>query len=181
MTKRKVWHDEQPAKRVEQQPKYVKNASKEVNGTLYARAPLPKYKLTGKFKMFLGEKVFQIQALRNFDTVQAGDFGGYIQSEHNLSHSGLCWVAQRAVVCHQAQVLDNAWAMDASVVKESATLRGNAYIFDRVTLRGTCNVEDNVVLHGDLVVGGKVHLRYDLELHTSEELTAHLKNKGRKL
>ena len=171
--KRKVWHDEQPTRRVEQQPKYVKNTPKPVS--------TPKYKLTGKFKMFMGEKVFQIQALRNFDTVQAGDFGGYIQSEHNLSHSGLCWVAQRAVVCHQAQVLDNAWAMDASVVKESATLRGNAYIFDRVTLRGTCNVEDNVVLHGDLVVGGKVHLRYDLELHTPEELTAHLKNSGRKL
>lgn len=170
--KRKVWHDEQPVKRFEQQPKYVKNVPKIVS--------TPKYKLTGKFKMFMGEKVFQIQALRNFDTIQTGDLGGYIQSEHNLSHSGLCWVAQHAVVCRKAQVVENVWAMDKSVVKDSVILRGNAYVFDQVTLRGNCVVEDNVILHGALVVGGKVHLSGDIEINNQNELDSYLQFDGRK-
>lgn len=170
--KRKVWHDEQPVTRFEQQPKYVKNVPKIVS--------TPKYKLTGKFKMCMGEKAYQIQALRNFDTIQAGDLGGYIQSEHNLSHSGLCWVAQNAIVCLQAQVLGNAWAMDCAIVKDDAILRGNAYVFDRVTLRGKCVIEDNVTLHGTIVVGGKVHLHGDLEFKTQDDLVAHLKRDERK-
>ena len=38
----------------------------------------------------------RIKALRNFGDVKAGDIGGWIESEKNLSHDGLCWVYDKA-------------------------------------------------------------------------------------
>lgn len=36
--------------------------------------------------------LYRIRALRSFGTVKAGDIGGYIQSEANLSQEGRCWI-----------------------------------------------------------------------------------------
>jgi len=47
---------------------------------------MKKYEFTGKTKMFLGKKLFQIRALVNFGYVEAGEIGGYIEKEENLSH-----------------------------------------------------------------------------------------------
>ena len=46
---------------------------------------------------FLGRTLFQIQAVRevklnNGDIVKAGDLGGYIESEQNLSQEDSAWV-----------------------------------------------------------------------------------------
>ena len=56
-----------------------------------------KYELTGTFKInFFGKKVFQIKALISFGNVKAGDLGGYIEKEDNLSHKGNAWVSGNA-------------------------------------------------------------------------------------
>ncbi|MBB4077294.1 hypothetical protein GGR08_001625, partial [Bartonella fuyuanensis] len=31
------------------------------------------------------------QALKDFDDIKAGDLGGFIEKEVNLSHDGNCW------------------------------------------------------------------------------------------
>lgn len=36
--------------------------------------------------------LYSIRALRDFGDVKAGDFGGWIESEDNLSQAGDCWV-----------------------------------------------------------------------------------------
>lgn len=51
----------------------------------------------------LGEnKTYRIRALKDFETllgtVHAGDLGGYIASEDNLSQEGACWVFDDAIV-----------------------------------------------------------------------------------
>ena len=33
--------------------------------------------------------IYQIQAIRDFGDIEAGDLGGYIQKESNLSHGGI--------------------------------------------------------------------------------------------
>lgn len=48
--------------------------------------------------------LYRIRALKNFGAVKAGDLGGYIQSENNLSHGGNAWVYDNAQVCGYAQV-----------------------------------------------------------------------------
>ena len=49
---------------------------------------------------FLGRKLFRIRALVDFttkwgDTIKAGDLGGYVEKEENLSHEGNAWVSPR--------------------------------------------------------------------------------------
>jgi hypothetical protein len=53
-------------------------------------------------------KLFRIRALRDFGDVRAGDIGGYIESELNLSHDGNAWVFGNARVSGDAWVSGNA-------------------------------------------------------------------------
>ena len=57
-----------------------------------------KFELTTDTKMFLGRKLFRIKALISFGNVRAGDMGGYIEKEENLSQSGNAWVSGDAKV-----------------------------------------------------------------------------------
>lgn len=66
-----------------------------------------KYEL-GKEKCFGGAKLRRVVALRDFGDVKKGDIGGWIESEHNLSHNGNCWVDDDARVSGNARVFGNA-------------------------------------------------------------------------
>ena len=57
-----------------------------------------KYELTTNTKVFLGKKLFQIKALVSFGNVEAGDLGGYVEKEENLSHESDAWVYGNARV-----------------------------------------------------------------------------------
>ena len=47
---------------------------------------------------FWGWKLFRIRALISFGSVEAGELGGYISKEDNLSHSGDAWVSGDAEI-----------------------------------------------------------------------------------
>lgn len=47
---------------------------------------------------FLGWKLFRIKALISFGSVEAGELGGYVAKEGNLSHDGDAWVSGNARV-----------------------------------------------------------------------------------
>ena len=169
MAKRKLGYEEPLIRKVDQ-PKYVKNKPAEVT-----TKPLgAKYELTDNTRLYRGEKLYQIRALRDFDNVAAGDLGGYVAGEHNLSHAGLCWIAQRGISCGNGLVTGNAWVMDDAVVKEDATLLDNAYIFNHVVLRAQCCVKGTVQLFKRVVLGGRKVLRGDLKFDNNVELSAYL-------
>jgi hypothetical protein len=75
---------------------------------------MKKYEMTSNTKEFSGHKLFQIKALKNFGSIKAGDLGGYIEKEENLSHDGRAWVYNNAKVydnaevCGDAKIYDNA-------------------------------------------------------------------------
>ena len=50
----------------------------------------------------------RVVALINFGDVKIGDVGGFIGSEKNLSHYGLCWVSDNAQVSDNARVFGDA-------------------------------------------------------------------------
>ena len=72
-----------------------------------------KYELTTNFIKYQGRKLYQIEALKDFGYVKAGDLGGYIENESNLSQEGNCWVwgyakiYGNAKVCGYAKVCSN--------------------------------------------------------------------------
>lgn len=70
---------------------------------------IKKYELTTDTKMVCGRKLYRIKALIDFGNVRKGDFGGYIEKEENLSHSGNAWVGDNACVYDNARVCGNAY------------------------------------------------------------------------
>ena len=68
-----------------------------------------KYKiLEDQYVEVCGKKLYRVQALKDFGGVKAGDTGGYIESESNLSQSGNAWVHGNAWVYGNAWVHGNA-------------------------------------------------------------------------
>ena len=57
-----------------------------------------KYELTKETNNIGFKTLYRIKALRDFANVKAGDLGGFIENEENLSHEGNCWVYGNARV-----------------------------------------------------------------------------------
>ena len=55
-----------------------------------------KYEFTGEIKTIFGIEFKQIRAIVNFGCMVAGEIGGWIESEENLSQSGNAWVSGNA-------------------------------------------------------------------------------------
>ena len=49
---------------------------------------MKKYELTEETVTVSGKTLHRIKAVRDFGSVKAGEFGGYIEKEENLSHFG---------------------------------------------------------------------------------------------
>ena len=69
---------------------------------------MKKFELTTDTKVVFGRKLFRIKALISFENVNAGDLGGYVEKEENLSHNGDAWVFDNAEVFDNARVHGNA-------------------------------------------------------------------------
>ena len=67
-----------------------------------------KYEFTGKIKTIFGIEFKQIRAIISFGCVVAGEIGGWIEKEENLSQSGNAWVSGNARVSGNASVSGNA-------------------------------------------------------------------------
>ena len=67
-----------------------------------------KYRLTGNHINIGNRILYQIEALKDFGDVKAGDLGGYIESEENLSQYDNAWVFDNARVYGNACVFGDA-------------------------------------------------------------------------
>lgn len=105
-----------------------------------------------------GEQLHRIKALRDFGSVKAGDIGGYIQSEKNLSHDDNCWIFNNAKVCDNAKVYGNAKVYSRAEVYSNAevtdTLTGE--ILNITGLRYNVTITDN-------------HIKIGCKCYTKEE------------
>ena len=89
---------------------------------------MKKYELTTNVKTGFGRKLFQIKALVSFGDVTAGDLGGYIEKEENLSHDDNAWVYDDAWVFGDALVFDNARVFGDARVCGDAWVCGDARV-----------------------------------------------------
>ena len=127
----------------------------------------PKYELTDETIQFDGKPLYRIRALRDFHDppplasaahpgslsapcdgppfgpscvhrdVKAGDLGGFVESEANLSQCGEAWVSGDAKVSDDARVFGNAW------VSGDAGVFGKAWVFGNARVSGKARVFDN--------------------------------------
>ena len=67
-----------------------------------------KYELTDETMEWEGHTLHRIKALRDFNDVKAGDLGGWVESEDNLSQYEKCWLCDNAIVYGDARIYGNA-------------------------------------------------------------------------
>lgn len=107
---------------------------------------MKKYKLTNEEIVIAGRKLRRIEALKDFRDVKAGEKGGFVESESNLSHEGECWVYNNAAVCGNAEVCSNAR------IRDYAIICGNAVICDDAIVCGDAILGNYTVVYGDTIV-----------------------------
>lgn len=88
-----------------------------------------KYKLTKETKVLGGITLYRIIAVSDFANVKAGELGGFIEKENNLSQDGSSWVFHNARVYGDAQVCGNAQVYGDAQVCGDAWVYGCTQIF----------------------------------------------------
>ena len=139
-----------------------------------------KYEFTGGTRVIVKNDVEielkRIRALKDLKPkqmhgeVHKGDIGGWIESEDNLSHDGMCWVDDEAMVFEQAVVKDNAYicgnarieeyavvcgnasADENAVVAGKSTLAGLAIVYDNAQIRGLVTVDGDIIIKGNIIL-----------------------------
>lgn len=91
---------------------------------------IKKYEYTkGEALTIKGHILYRIRALIDIPVygVKAGDLGGFIETEDNLSHEGNSWVSGNATVYGKSLVSDNAWISKEAIVFDS-NLKGDVVV-----------------------------------------------------
>ena len=126
---------------------------------------MKKFKLTSEFIVDIsGVKLFRIKALIEFGNVKAGDLGGYIEKEENLSHMGNAWVSGNAQVSGDARVSGNARVSGDARVSGNAWVSGDAQVFGNAQVSGDARVFGNAWGFGDARVSGNARVSGDAQV-----------------
>jgi UDP-3-O-[3-hydroxymyristoyl] glucosamine N-acyltransferase len=99
--------------------------------------------------------LYRIRALIDFDDIRAGDYGGYVESEKNLSHFGNCWIYDNAKVYGCGRVNSNAKVYNRVEVRCEATISDNAKVFGEAIISGEAKVYGNASISGVVSVFDK--------------------------
>ena len=111
-----------------------------------------KYILTEETKVVNGHTLHRIKSLRDFNNVHEGDLGGFVETEHNLSHDDNAWVYGNAKVYGDAMVYDSAMVYNDAKVYGNARVYGNAWVYDDATVYNMAMVYGNAIVCGNAKV-----------------------------
>ena len=135
-----------------------------------------KYELIPTDTKIVGDKtLYRIKSLIDFTLsngtkIYAGDLGGYIENENNLSHAGNAWVygnaevSGNAEVCGNARVYGNAWVCGDALVSGDAQVYGDAWVC------GDARVYGDAQVYGDALVCGNARVCGDAEVSGNAEV-----------
>ncbi len=102
-----------------------------------------------------GTTVKRIVALRDFGDVKAGDKGGFLEKEENLSHNNDCWVYGEARVYGEAWVYGEARVFGEAWVFGEAQVCGEAQVYGEARVFGEAQVYGEARVFGEAWVFGK--------------------------
>ena len=110
-----------------------------IDETKQADASTRKYEFTGKTQNYDGAILRQIRRISD------GEVGGWIESEHNLSHQSDCWVFGNAKVFGDANVSGNACVYGDANVFGNAKVSGDAWVYGNAKVFGDARVSGGVI------------------------------------
>ena len=118
---------------------------------------MKKFELTNEFVVnSFGIKLFRIRSLVAFGRVKAGEQGGYVEKEENLSQIGNAWVSGDAKVSGNARVYCNAWVYGNAEVSGNAGVSGNAKVSGDAEVSGDAKVSGDAEVSGNAWVSSNV-------------------------
>ena len=118
---------------------------------------MKKYELTNETKTLAGGTVLhRIRALRDIPRfgVEAGELGGFVEGENNLSQDGDAWVSGDAEVSVYAKVYGNAWVYGNAKVFGNAEIYGDALVFGKAWVSGNAKISGDAEVYGNAWVYG---------------------------
>ena len=116
---------------------------------------MKKYELTNETKTLAGGTVLhRIRALKDIPRfgVKAGELGGFVEGENNLSQDGDAWVYGDACVSGDAKVYGDAEVYGNAKVSDYAWVYGDAWVFGNARVSGKAWVFGNAWVCGDAEV-----------------------------
>ena len=137
---------------------------------------MKKFELTTEQKInWFGRTLYRIKACISFtttsgDEVKAGDPGGFVEKESNLSHDGKAWVYGNAEVWGNAEVYGNAEVCGDAEVCGNAKVWGNAEVYGDAKVRGNAEVWGNAEVYGDAKVYGNAAVCGDASVFSTEHI-----------
>lgn len=136
-----------------------------------------KYELTKETMCFDGVTLHRIRAIKDFGFIEAGELGGWVESEKNLSQKGNCWIAKEAkayggakigdnaVLTHKAIACGNSTICNDTLVSNESVIRGFTYLYGNVEVSGKSVIDGYTKLHGHvMIIGAKI---IDAEIYDS--------------
>ena len=120
---------------------------------------MKKYELTTETLQFAGRILHRIKAVKDFDFIQAGEFGGWIEKEENLSQDDNAWIYYNAMVFDNANVFGNAKVYGYAKVFGNANIDDYAEVYGYAKVYDNANIDDYAEVYGMAVIKGdaKVH------------------------
>ena len=110
---------------------------------------MKKFELTADRIEEKGVTLHRIKALIDFGDVKAGELGGYVEKEENLSQYGNAWVYRHAKVFGNAYIYGNACVCGNALVYGNAWLSGKALVYGNAQVFGEARVYKNAQVLGN--------------------------------
>ena len=141
-----------------------------------------KYRLTDETIMYGDRILHRIEALYDFNDVEKGDKGGFVESEANLSHESYCWVYDDAKVFGNACVYELACVFDNAevsgdakvhgyaIIEDLAFIRWNAEVYGSAEVSGCSLVTCDAKVYGNAVIGGNACIRDNAIVYDSARI-----------
>ena len=124
-----------------------------------------KYELTDETMELYGVTLHRIKALIDFNDVKAGDLGGWVENEDNLSRYGNAWVYGNACVYGNPKVYGDAQVGGYARVYGNAQVYGNAKIHGDVGVYGDAEIHGDAEIYGDALVYGNARVFGNAEVY----------------
>lgn len=130
------------------------------------------------------KKLYQIRALKDFTVLEdgteihAGDLGGFISGEWNLSQSGTCWISENSRVINSAKVTENAQIRGNAIILENAKILGNSIIYGATVCGRSYIAGDdmsvisgiNIKITGDTRIRGPFVIRGSVRMYGRNDI-----------
>ena len=156
---------------------------------------MKKFELSAESKTnCLGRTLYRIKACIDFTCtdgyeVHAGDLGGYVEKEQNLSHDGNAWLCGDAEVWGDAMVYGDAVVYGDAMVYGNAKVCGNAKVWGDAEVWGDASLSSPDQIFNVAPIGenansltlfrtkaSEISISFEWDLYSIEDFISHIEN-----